>query len=182
MNVPQFLDKLFSSTSYQDQIVYTKHLPKRDAQFKELSEPILPPLQRALDRIGIHQLYTHQAESIDLIRSGKDIIIETGTASGKTLCYNIPVIESILENHSNCALYLFPTKALAQDQVRSIRKFVDANTKIKSIVTIKSYDGDTPKENRPEIRRSVNILISNPDMINLAILPNHQRWSRCFQN
>ena len=182
MNVPQFLDKLFSSTSYQDQIVYTKHLPKRDAQFKELSEPILPPLQRALDRIGIHQLYTHQAESIDLIRSGKDIIIETGTASGKTLCYNIPVIESILENHSNCALYLFPTKALAQDQVRSIRKFVDANTKIKSIVTIKSYDGDTPKENRPEIRRSVNILISNPDMINLAILPHHQHWSRFFRN
>ncbi|HIB87432.1 TPA: DEAD/DEAH box helicase [Candidatus Poribacteria bacterium] len=182
MDVPQFLDKLFSSTSYQDQIVYTKHLPKRDARFKELSEPILPPLQRALDRIGIHRFYTHQAESIDLIRGGKDIIIETGTASGKTLCYNLPVLESILENHSNCALYLFPTKALAQDQIRSIQNFVDTDTKIKSIVTIKSYDGDTPKENRPEIRRSANILISNPDMINLAILPNHQRWSRFFQN
>ena len=182
MDIPQFLDKLFSSTSYQDQIVYTKHLPKRDAQFKKLSEPILPPLQRALDRIGIHQLYTHQAESIDLIRSGKDIIVETGTASGKTLCYNIPVIESILENHSNCALYLFPTKALAQDQIRNIQKFVDADTKLKSIVTINSYDGDTPKENRPEIRRSVNILISNPDMINLAILPYHQNWSRFFRN
>ena len=182
MDVPQFLDKLFSSTSYQDQIVYTKHLPRRGPQFKELSAPIPSPLQRALDRIGIHQFYTHQAESIDLIRNGKDIIIETGTASGKTLCYNIPVIESILESHSNCALYLFPTKALAQDQIRSIREFIEADAKIKSIVTIKSYDGDTPKDDRPEIRRSVNILISNPDMINFAILPHHQHWDRFFRN
>lgn len=145
----------------------------RPADWHELPSDVPPRLAARLRDAGIRALYSHQAEAWHAARRGAHVVVATGTASGKTLCYNLPVLAMLEENPSACALYLFPTKALAQDQLAGLRDRFSAPAAI--------YDGDTPPAQRPAIRREARILLSNPDMLHTGILPHHARWANFFR-
>jgi len=168
------LDDLERRTDYEGQIAARRRMPERDARYAELSKPLPPHLARALDRAGITSLYTHQAEAIDRLRDGKHTVIATGTASGKTLAYHLPVFEAV--GDGRVALYLSPTKALAQDQLRQIARFDLPD------VRADTYDGDTPTSVRASIRRRSNVVLTNPDMLHISILPHHELWRGFFAN
>ena len=135
-----------------------------------------PKLAERLESLGISNLYTHQATAFDLADAGHDVLVTTGTSSGKTLCYNLPVLQRCLREPAARALYLFPTKALAQDQLGKLRKLAGPS------IECDTYDGDTPRSQRPGIRNSAHIILTNPDMLHLAILPNFSSWARFFRS
>ena len=138
-----------------------------------------PEIILSLKNRGIEKLYSHQSLAFSLASAGKDIVVVTPTASGKTLCYNLPVLNSIIKNPSGRAMYLFPTKALAHDQLTEIQELSRfLNSDIKSF----TYDGDTPPSKRKDIKRDANIIITNPDMLNTAILPHHSSWADYFRD
>jgi len=180
MKVKDFIKEIENSRDYYNQIVHIQDIPSREAIYGELETPLDPQLRSALQAQGIEKLYSHQVSAISAIREGKNIVIVTSTASGKTLCYNIPVLESILENENTRALYLYPTKALAQDQLKKLIRFKEVNPKF-SFET-GTYDGDTPTSTRKKLRDSGKIILSNPDMLHANILPNHSRWANFFSN
>lgn len=151
-------------------------LPAREAEPAGLDPPLPDPLRRSLAARGIQGLWSHQSEAISRIRRGEHTIVATGTASGKSLCFNLPVMERILADRRARALYLYPTKALAQDQLRAIRAFALPQ------VTAATYDGDTPYEERASVRRYARIVLSNPDMLHFGILPQHSRWAEFMAN
>lgn len=143
--------------------------------------------------MGLKKLYTHQAEAISLVRQGRDVVVVTETASGKSMCYHLPVLETLLANPEARVLYLFPTKALAQDQSRALHTLIDPAAHYDEMKTFHApsldghriafgtYDGDTPKDDRSALRRTANILLTNPDMLSLGIIPNHARlWAKFF--
>ncbi|RLC76143.1 MAG: hypothetical protein DRI61_13780, partial [Chloroflexi bacterium] len=171
---PTFLEYLKAAPFYRGQIVHVERIPARKARYGELERPLPEPLQQALKRAGIRGLYTHQADAINAIRRGENVIVATGTASGKTLVYNIPVLEAILGDWRTRAFYLFPTKALAQDQLRSLGELV--NNGLPSI-RYGTYDGDTPQSARSRLRKQASIILTNPDMLHVGILPNHRLWA-----
>ena len=177
MDVAHFIGHLRSLRNFEGQIVHIESIPGRPARHGELSRPLVPALREALGRLGIGRLYAHQAEAIDAVRAGQHVMVATGTASGKSLCYNIPVLESVLEEPESRALYLFPTKALAQDQLRALRQLTAPKLGAARAAT---YDGDTPASARGRVRRKATIVLSNPDMLNVGILPNHPLWSFFF--
>ncbi len=164
----------FLKDSFPKEIAHEELISARKAQFKNLR--ILPFLRKKLKELGLKELYTHQAKAIKLIREGKNVIIVTGTASGKSLCYNIPVIESFHRNKKARALYVFPTKALAQDQLRVIESL-----RIPELLPA-TYDGDTPVNKRRWIRKNASIVLTNPEMIHCGILPHHEKWGDFFLN
>lgn len=174
MDVGAFLHTIRRSRFYQRQIIHEKRFPARPARFADMAEPLPAPLQGALAGMGIRRLYAHQAAAIEAIRRGENVVLATGTASGKTLAYNIPVLWRLLEEPSARAIYLFPTKALAQDQLRALR---DITGRMGWDVLMGTYDGDTPRSARGRLRRSASILLTNPDMLHLGILPNHAAWA-----
>lgn len=180
MKVDDFVAHLRSLSAYAGQIVHVEHIPPRAAQYGALSHPLPAALQDTLERRGLARLYRHQAEAINAVRAGQHVMVATGTASGKTLCYNVPVLETIEKNPLSRALYLFPTKALAQDQLRSLRELV-GDSALKTI-RLGTYDGDTPRNTRVHLRRRGAILLSNPDMLNVGILPNHPAWASLFRH
>ncbi len=182
MDVTTFLDTIQNSETYSQQIVHIENIRKREARYSELQEPLDELLQDVLIQLGISQLYSHQVSAIEAIRDGKHVVIETGTASGKTLCYTLPVLETFLEEPYATALYLFPTKALAQDQLRAVRAFAELSPYINIAMNADTYDGDTPQYRRRSVREQVNLLITNPDMLHLGILPHHSLWRRFFGN
>ncbi|MBI5952084.1 MAG: DEAD/DEAH box helicase [Chloroflexi bacterium] len=159
--------------------------PPRAAQTTPFPTDLLIPLREALSTRGISSLYSHQLSAWTLARARKNIILATGTASGKTLAYNLPVLAALLENPEARALYLFPTKALAQDQLSVIS---DQLSVLRTLITDNSslvtgiYDGDTPQSHRPSIRKNARIILSNPDMLHTGILPHHANWSDFFSN
>ncbi len=171
MDVQKFLSDLKSSRFYQGQISHIEVIDSRLPELVDLPKDLHPELVKALEKKGISSLYPHQAEAIARILEGKHVIIASGTASGKSMCYHIPAIDAVLQDPSSRALYLFPTKALAQDQLRSLHELG-----IKDLVA-QTYDGDTPGDIRGWIRRNAHVVLSNPDMLHLGILPNHQLWS-----
>ncbi|MCL0078685.1 DEAD/DEAH box helicase [Dehalococcoidia bacterium] len=174
MDTPAFLDHLRKLPFYHDQIVHRECIPPREARHQQLEKPLQPALQAALEASRLFPLYSHQATAVDATRSRKNVIVSTPSASGKTLCYNLAVLNSLLEEKGSRALYLFPTKALAQDQLRALDELISAaGLKIKK----STFDGDTPWKERAEIRRSARIVLSNPDMLHLGILPNHRSWT-----
>jgi len=175
MDVETFLQEIRQHEAYKGQIVHVERLPERAAQYAELSEPLPPRLAEALARQGITALYTHQVAAIEAARAGKDVVVVTGTASGKTLCYNVPVLESILRDRRSRALYLFPLKALAQDQARKL-----ADLDLFPEVRAATYDGDTPESERRAVRSLAGIVLTNPDMLHLGILPYHTLWAEFF--
>jgi DEAD/DEAH box helicase domain-containing protein len=179
MDTSAFLEYLKSDPEYKDQIVHIQHIPARDAQLGWLDKPLDPLLQNRLDRASITTLYAHQVDAVNAVRQGNNVMVATPSASGKTLCYNIPVLNAMLENTTTRALYLFPTKALAQDQLRSLTEL--AGKTINLPWECSTYDGDTPPEDRAGIRKRARIVLTNPDMLHLSILPNHQTWGRFFR-
>ncbi len=180
--ITSFLKEIVASPGYKGQIVHIGDIPPREAEFRETAEPIAPPVRRALASLGIESLYSHQADAIDLIRDGKNVAIVTSTASGKTLCYTVPVLETLLADPSHTALYMFPTKALAQDQLRALGDLALLLPGQAMPVHPGTYDGDTPQYARRKLRQDANVIMTNPDMLNQGILPYHSRWSRFFSN
>ncbi len=175
MNARSFVDSWTSAEDYRGQVAHVEQIPARPASYSSIDPPLSQDLAAAFGTSGIERLYTHQAEAITRVRSGANVVVVTATASGKTLCYNAPVVEAVLANPSARALYLFPTKALAQDQLGKLN-----DLGLFPRVLFASYDGDTPRPDRALVRRSSHIVLSNPDMLHLGILPNHTEWSRFF--
>ncbi|MBI5943924.1 MAG: DEAD/DEAH box helicase [Chloroflexi bacterium] len=155
-----------------------KTTPPRAAQTHPFPTDLPAPLRETLSTRNIHQLYSHQLSAWMNSRAGKNIILATGTASGKTLAYNLPVLAEMIHNPEARALYLFPTKALAQDQQSNLQFFQSKIANLKSSI----YDGDTPQSSRPSIRKNARIVLSNPDMLHTGILPHHSNWSDFFSN
>ena len=180
MDTSAFIHYLKAQTDYSSQMVHIEHIPPREAECAGLDEPLVASLQDCLGEHGISSLYTHQAEAVNNIRQGRNVIVTTSSASGKSLCYNIAVLETLLNEPDSRALYLFPTKALAQDQLRVLRElFSPTLLKAEQFAT---FDGDTPQAERAEIRRQARIILSNPDMLHVGILPNHRNWSRLLRS
>ena len=159
-------------------------LPPRPAQTRPLPGDLHPRLKQALSLAGIDSLYSHQLSAWTLARQGKSIVLATGTASGKTLAYNLPVLAVLLEDERARALYLFPTKALAQDQLTIVKRQLAAAESESHAPELSAaiYDGDTPQSHRPALRRTSRLIISNPDMLHTGILPHHTTWTAFFQN
>ena len=155
------------------------HQPAAPGCFAELPEALDPRLAEALRKRGIAQLYTHQAEAFAAVESGKNVAVVTPTASGKTLCFNLPVLNSLLRDSGARAMYLFPTKALAEDQLHEVERTIEASGANLRAFT---YDGDTPQDARKAIRQRANLVLTNPDMLHSGILPHHSRWARYFEN
>src|SRR4051812_48929709 len=151
-------------------------LPPREATLVKMPD-LEPELAGALRKMGAKRLYSHQLEAYERVRAGENVIVATATASGKSLCYKIPAFENALENPSNRALFLYPTKALAQDQLQKIGKLMLRG------VHPATYDRDTPKALRAEVRKRANVILTNPDMLNVALLPSHDAlWADFFRN
>jgi DEAD/DEAH box helicase domain-containing protein len=159
-----------------------RRLPAVPAQFAPFPEALDQRLTKALTSRGIQQLYTHQAEAVDHALAGRHVVVITPTASGKTLCYNAPVLHSILQDPSSRALYLFPTKALAQDQLAELQAMCDTLSTDAPAIGVFTYDGDTPQDARRTIRSRAHLVLSNPDMVHSGILPHHPRWAKLFEN
>ena len=207
MDARTFLERITQQRYYSDQVAHVQVLPARPPVYTEVAGGLHPAIEAALERAGIEQLYCHQAAAIERVRRGESIVIVTGTASGKTLCYNIPVVETLAEDPLATMLYLYPTKALAQDQLRSLARFQsppagkartrrtpsagaedaasgeieDRESKIESPNFLcGTYDGDTPANLRRKLRDAGSVILTNPDMLHAGILPQHARWNRFF--
>ncbi len=164
-------------------VTAVRRLPPVQAQFAPFPAALDERLQRALASRGILQLYTHQAETIEHALGGRNVVVITPTASGKTLCYNAPILHSILQDPSSRALYLFPTKALAQDQLAELQGLCETIAAASGDeVGVFTYDGDTPQDARRTIRARAHLVLSNPDMLHSGILPHHPRWAKLFEN
>jgi len=178
MNTAQFLARIRNRDYFDNQIVHVRELAERKAVFADVAGGLRPAVQDGLRMQGIELLYSHQAAAIEQVRAGNNVVIVTGTASGKTLCYNIPVVEALIDDPLACALYLFPTKALTQDQLRGLGKFEGPGVKFLA----GAYDGDTPANLRRKLRDGANVILTNPDMLHTGILPGHTRWNRFFSH
>ena len=177
MDVAAFLTELQQQPWYGSQIAHRRDVPAREATHADVDPPLTGNLQQALAGIGVKALYAHQAKAVDLLRRGANVIVSTPAASGKSLCYHLPVLESLLEDRSAGALYLFPSKALAQDQHAAFTALMPDAGRVRSGI----FDGDTPSADRADIRRSARVVITNPDMLHLGILPNHRAWCRLLR-
>jgi DEAD/DEAH box helicase domain-containing protein len=167
-------------------VTAVRRLPAVAAQYAPFPDGLDGRLTTALASRGISQLYSHQAEVIEHALAGRHTVVITPTASGKTLCYNAPVLNAILQDHSSRALYLFPTKALAQDQLAELQTLCETlGTSASGSddgIGVFTYDGDTPQDARRSIRGRAHIVLSNPDMVHSGILPHHPRWAKLFEN
>lgn len=179
MNVDQLADQLRRDEAFMENVVRWEELPARAAQYASFPDTLDTRLIPVLEKRGIHQLYTHQAHSIAATAAGKDVVVVTPTASGKTMCYNLPVLSAILQNQDARALYLFPTKALSADQVSELYELIEEmHVDIKTY----TYDGDTPGAARKAVRQAGHIVVTNPDMLHSGILPHHTKWVKLFEN
>ena len=179
MNLDQIIDLLKSDPSVSRNVSHWKKFPPRPAVYADFPARLDMRLVDTLRQRGIRQLYSHQKDAIETIGQEKDVVVVTPTASGKTLCYNLPVLDRVLKNPDSRALYLFPTKALSQDQMSELYDLIQ-----KLEVDIKTYtfDGDTPQTARRLIRSAGHIVITNPDMLHTGILPHHTKWIKLFEN
>jgi DEAD/DEAH box helicase domain-containing protein len=159
-----------------EELAYLGTEPARDAQAAPLPAELHPRVREALAAQGIEQLFTHQAEVWDAAARGEHLVVTTGTASGKTLAFNLPVLDALAREPKQRALYLYPTKALAQDQLRSLTSYRLA--RLRAAI----YDGDTEAERRWQVRRWANVILSNPDMLHVGVLPHHDRWGDVLTN
>jgi DEAD/DEAH box helicase domain-containing protein len=177
--VHQVLDAFAARDVRGEILTAIRHFPAREAQWSEFPAWAHADLRAAYAGKGIRQLYSHQADAAQAVYAGKNIVVVTPTASGKTLCYNLPILNAILESSDSRALYLFPTKALAQDQLAELH---DLNQRLENRFGVFTYDGDTPSDARKAIREKGHIVLTNPDMLHTGILPHHTRWTRLFEN
>ncbi|HEY6387367.1 MAG TPA: DEAD/DEAH box helicase [Candidatus Acidoferrum sp.] len=177
--VREVLDTLAARDVDGHVLTAVRYFPAREAQWTEFPTWVHADLVAAYAAKGIQQLYTHQAIAAEAVHAGKNVVVVTPTASGKTLCYNLPILNSIVENPDTRALYLFPTKALAQDQLAEL---YDLNQRLDNRFGVFTYDGDTPADARRAIREKGHVVLTNPDMLHTGILPHHTRWTRLFEN
>jgi DEAD/DEAH box helicase domain-containing protein len=175
MDVRAFLDALRQRPGYGGQIAHERFIPPRTARFASLNPPLPEALVQSLAQQGITHLYRHQTDAVTAVRNREHIVVVTATASGKTLCYNLPVLETLLADPHARALYLFPTKALAQDQADALAEFGLG-------LRFGTYDGDTPQAQRRRLREDAQIILTNPDMLHVGILPQHFRWAGMFKH
>ncbi len=178
MDAATFIDRIRGNDFFEQQTSHIEVIPAREARYADLQEGLHPSVEAALNAQGIERLYTHQAEAIEHVRAGRNVVIVTGTASGKTLCYNVPVAETLLDDPMATALYIYPTKALAQDQLRGLGKL--ETEEMSEWFMAGTYDGDTPSNLRRRLRDGGNVILTNPDMLHQGILPHHPRWNRFF--
>src|ERR1035438_4769271 len=177
--VTRVLDGFAARDHAGEMLTTVRHYPARPAQWAEFPDWVHADLGAAYNAKGIRQLYTHQATAAEAVHAGKNVVIVTPTASGKTLCYNLPILNAILEHSDTRALYLFPTKALAQDQLAELH---DVNQRLDNRFGVFTYDGDTPSDARKAVREKGHLILTNPDMLHTGILPHHARWTRLFEN
>jgi DEAD/DEAH box helicase domain-containing protein len=177
--VHQVLDAFASRDVNGEVLTAVHHIPAREAQWADFPAWVNADLVSAYAAKGIRRLYTHQAAAAEAVHASKNVVIVTPTASGKTLCYNLPVLNDVLEHPDTRALYLFPTKALAQDQLAELH---DLNQRLDDRFGVFTYDGDTPADARKAIREKGHVVLTNPDMLHTGILPHHTRWTRLFEN
>jgi len=164
-------------------VTAVRRLDPVEARYAPFPDSLDPRLIAAFRKRGIDQLYSHQAEAIAHATAGRNVVTVTPTASGKTLCYNAPVIDAILKDSSTRALYLFPTKALAQDQLAELHQLAElVGFEGGGEIGVFTYDGDTPQDARRAIRGRAHVVLSNPDMVHSGILPHHPRWAKLFEN
>jgi DEAD/DEAH box helicase domain-containing protein len=161
-----------------EELAHVELVPARDARFAPLPEGLHPRVRDALAAQGIESLYGHQAEAWEAAARGEHFVVTTGTASGKTLAFNLPVLDALTREPKRRALYLYPTKALAQDQLRSLRLLGSTLSRLKVAV----YDGDTAADRRWQVRKWANLILSNPDMLHVGVLPHHDRWGDVLSN
>ena len=179
MDVAALIQRIQSRADYAGQLEHLEVLPERPGRYDTPAEPLPEPLQRLLASRGIEQLYCHQVAALEGARAARDFVVVTGTASGKTLCYNLPIVEAALRSDAR-ALYLFPTKALAQDQLKGLLELVADDAELGRVVRPGVYDGDTPTAQRRRIRGEANLVLSNPDMLHASVLPYHPKWAAFF--
>jgi DEAD/DEAH box helicase domain-containing protein len=179
MNIEQLVVSLKNDTEFMDCVTRWKTLPPCDPVYADFPPNLSPRLREVLSQRNISKLYSHQREAFDLSESGKNYVVVTPTASGKTLCYNLPILNRILSEPETRALYLFPTKALSQDQVNELYEIVTA---LEADIKTFTFDGDTPQNARKKIRQAGHIVVTNPDMLHSGMLPHHTRWIKLFEN
>ncbi|SEI63974.1 DEAD/DEAH box helicase domain-containing protein [Bhargavaea ginsengi] len=177
--ISELVGEWLSDPEMRDSIRHHRVIEGKDARYAPFPERLHPSIRTALESRGIGQLYTHQREAFDLAVSGKSFTAVTPTASGKSLCYHLPVLQSVLEDRSSRALYLFPTKALAQDQMADLHRLIEESGEE---ILSHTYDGDTSPGIRQKVRKSGHIIMTNPDMLHSGILPHHTKWVSLFEN
>ncbi len=180
MDVQQLIRRIESSRGYRGQIEHIEELPERSGCFALPQTRLDANLLRLLKARGVDRLYTHQVAGLEAGRAGRHFVVVTGTASGKTLAYNLPVLETCLADSGAKALYFYPTKALAQDQLKGLLELTAGDETVAARIRPGVYDGDTPTAQRKRIRSEANLVLSNPDMLHAAILPYHSKWSTFF--
>ena len=179
MNTGQLLTYLKSNPDFASNVTHWQVMPARPAKYADYPDDFNPALRAVLESRGVKRLYSHQRRALDLAQAGKDFVVITPTASGKTMCYNLPVLSEILRDNESRALYLFPTKALSSDQVAELYEIIKAmDAPIKAF----TFDGDTPVSARKAIRQAGHIVVTNPDMLHAGILPHHTKWVKLFEN
>ncbi|HHV19290.1 MAG TPA: DEAD/DEAH box helicase [Thermoanaerobacterales bacterium] len=179
MNLEQIMDMLKTQERLAKNITHWAVIPEKPGEYEAFPEYLSPKLISALKKKGIHRLYSHQRRALDEVMANNDITVVTPTASGKSLCYNLPVLNAILADKNARAIYLFPTKALSQDQVSELMDIVD---EMEEDIKTFTYDGDTPVNARVAIRKDGHIVVTNPDMLHTGILPHHTKWMKLFTN
>ncbi|MFP4176227.1 MAG: DEAD/DEAH box helicase [Candidatus Brocadiia bacterium] len=180
MNFDSFLDHMRERDGRSDRLVHLREESARGASFTEPASPLPEPLRSVLADLDIDRLYSHQAEALDAIRKHRDTLVATGTASGKSLCYILPVLERLLRDASTRALLVFPTKALCQDQFKQFRRGLDVAGLDDVVAGV--YDGDTSSEMRRKLRDSASVIFTNPDMLHASLMPQHGRWAGFLRN
>lgn len=179
MNIEQLLDVLRRDDAFMQCVTHWHVDPARPARYAPWPDCVDPALPPTLQKRGVERLYTHQAQAIEAAARGEDIVVVTPTASGKTMCYNLPVLSAILKDPNARALYLFPTKALSADQVSELYELIQL---LGADIKTYTYDGDTPGAARRAIRQAGHVVVSNPDMLHSGILPHHTKWVKLFEN
>jgi DEAD/DEAH box helicase domain-containing protein len=178
MPLGELLDELLTSLDTGPLISGYRHFDARPAVFAPFPSSLDPRIVESLKSRGVQQLYSHQAAAFDAVGKGLHLVVVTPTASGKTLCYNLPVLQALVQQPEARMLYLFPTKALAQDQLAELTELARSLPDMRMF----TYDGDTPQDARRSVRARANLVITNPDMLHSGILPHHTKWVNLFQN
>src|ERR1700676_4520061 len=177
--VREIVEQLAARDRSGEVLTAVHHIPAREAKFAPMPEWVRAELSAVYAEKGVGKLYSHQAAAAAAVHAGRNAVVVTPTASGKTVCYNLPVLHAVLENADTRALYLFPTKALAQDQLAELH---DLGQRLGDRFGPFTYDGDTPADARAAVRGQGHIILTNPDMLHAGILPHHTRWTRLFEN
>jgi DEAD/DEAH box helicase domain-containing protein len=184
-SLQQFIDRLENTPDYKLNIPFLQTYPEQPAIFSPYPNSVDPRMIEVLSDSGIQKLYSHQYQAIQSINEGKNVVISTGTSSGKSLCYQIPILSDQIKEGISTALLLFPTKALANDQLAALQHFgqlIEEKGLTSQSILSATYDGDTQSALRPAIRENVSILLTNPDMLHLGILPHHTSWNKFFSH